>query len=144
MFCFSHDGDIMDPAELMSKHPYVNPAESFFDRLPEAIKVGLIEHRKAQLNNTDYTWTSYSDCPFVNKKQVQEYKNISGTGWYLKMYQIMVSTAGNAMQRGYPITSQEIAHICRSLDMDTGNWYEKRDLETEASRAIEFVFRNNL
>ena len=56
----------------------------------------------------------------------------------------MVSTAGNAMQRGYPITPQEIAHICRSLDMDTGNWYEKRDLETEASRAIEFVFRNNL
>ena len=53
-FCFSHDGDIMDPAELMAKHPYVNPAESFFDKLPEAIKVGLIEHRKSQLNNTNY------------------------------------------------------------------------------------------
>ena len=60
------------------------------------------------------------------------------------MYQIMVSTAGNATQRGYPITSTEIAHICRSLDMDTGNWYEKRDLETEANRAIEFVFKNNI
>ena len=143
-FCFSHDGDIMDPAELMAKHPYVNPAESFFDKLPEAIKVGLIEHRKSQLNNTNYEWTSYSDCPFVNRKQIEEYKNITGTGWYLKMYQIMVSTAGNAMQRGYPITPQEIAHICRSLDMDTGNWYEKRDLETEANRAIEFVFRNNI
>ena len=143
-FCFSHDGDIMDPAELMSKHPYVNPAETFFDKLPESIKNGLIEHRKSQLNNTDFKWTSYADCPFVNKKQVEEYKGISGTGWYLKMYQIMVSTAGNAMQRGYPITSTEIAHICRSLDMDTGNWYEKRDLETEANRAIEFVFKNNI
>ena len=60
------------------------------------------------------------------------------------MYQLMVSTAGNAMSKGYPITSQEIAHICRSLDMDTGNWYEKRDLQKEADRAIEFVFKNNL
>jgi hypothetical protein len=143
-FCFSHDGDIMDPTVLMSKHPYLNPAESFFDKLPNKIKEGLIEHRKSQLKNTNYTWTSYFDCPFVNKKQVEEYKGISGTGWYLKMYQIMVSTAGNAMQRGYPITPEEIAHICRSLDMDTGNWYAKRDLVTEANRAIDFVFKNNL
>ena len=143
-FIFSHPGKLMDPGSIMAKHRYVVPNESFFDKLPDAIKQGLIEHRKGKLNNTDFTWTGYSDCPFVSKHHVDEYKLINKTGWYSKMYQIMVSTAGNAMQRGYPITAQEIAWICQDLDNDTGNWYAKRDFVKEAERAIEFVFRNNL
>ena len=134
----------MDPVELMSKHPYINRQEGFFNRLPDAIQKGLIEHRKSQLNNTNYTWTSYDDCPFVNRKQIVEYKTINSTGWYAKLYQIMVSTAGNAMSKGYPITAKEIEYLCRQLDADTGNWYLKRDIEKEAERAIEFVFRNNI
>ena len=143
-FIFSHDGNIMDPNEIMEKHPYVKRDGDFFSRLPEAIQRGLIEHKRGQLNNTNYEWTGYQDCPFVNKQQIQEYKSITGTGWYGKMYQIMVSTAGNAMSKGYPITAKEIEYICRDLDNDTGNWYGKRDFEREAERAIEFVFRNNI
>ena len=143
-FIFSHDGETIDPKALMELHRYVVPNESFFDKLPTAIKEGLIAHRKGQLNNTDFSWTGYRDCPFVNKRQIEEYKGITGTGWYAKMYQIMVSTAGNAMSKGYPITAKEVAYICRDLDNETGNWYGKRDMEREAERAIEFVFRNNL
>jgi len=143
-FIFTHDGKIMDPKVLMEKHRYVVKSESFFDRLPEAIKKGLLEHKKNQLNNTNYSWTGYEDCPFVNKKQVEEYKAITGSGWYLQMYKIMVSTAGNAMQRGYPITAREIAWICQDLDNQTGSWYGKRDMVKEAERAIEFCFRNTL
>lgn len=143
-FIFSHDGDIMDPNLIMEKHPYVKREGDFFSKLPEAIQKGLMEHRMGQLNNKNYEWTGYEDCPFVNQFQVQEYKTISGTGWYAKMYQIMVSIAGNAMNKGYPITAKEIEYICRDLDADTGNWYLKRDFEKEAERAIEFVFRNNL
>ena len=62
-FIFSQDGKVMDPNYLMDKHPYVVPNENFFDRLPEAIKKGLIEHRKGKLNNTNITWSNY-------KKQV--------------------------------------------------------------------------
>jgi len=134
----------MDPIELMAKHPYVNRQEGFFNRLPDAIQKGLIEHRKNQLNNTNFKWTGYDDCPFVNRKQIDEYKSITDTGWYAKLYQIMVSTAGNAMSKGYPITAKEIEYLCRQLDADTGNWYAKRDIEKEAERAIEFVFRNNI
>ena len=141
---FSQDGQVMDPNYLMDKHPYVVPNENFFDRLPEAIKKGLIEHRKGKLNNTNITWTNYSDCPFVNQKQIDEYKTISGTGWYAKMYQIMCTIAGNAMNRGYPITAKEVEYLCRELDADTGNWYLKRDMYKEAERAIEFIFRNNI
>ena len=143
-FIFSQDGKVMDPDYLMDKHPYVVPNENFFDRLPEAIKKGLIEHRKGKLNNTNITWTNYTDCPFVNQKQIDEYKTISGTGWYAKMYQIMCTIAGNAMNRGYPITAKEVEYLCRELDADTGNWYLKRDMYKEAERAIEFIFRNNI
>tara|TARA_B100000131_G_C18096531_1_gene604258 strand:- start:265 stop:1128 length:864 start_codon:yes stop_codon:yes gene_type:complete len=143
-FIFSHEGEIMDPARIMELHPYINKHEGFFTRLPEAIQRGLIEHRKGRLTNTNYTWTGYDDCPFVNKTQIEEYKSITDTGWYAKLYQIMVSTAGNAMSKGYPITAKEIEYLCRQLDQDTGNWYLKRDIEKEAERAIEFVFKNNI
>jgi len=143
-FIFTHDGELMDPKVLMEKHRYVVKSDSFFDRLPEAIKKGLLEHKKNQLNNTNYSWTGFADCPFVNKKQVEDYKAITGGGWYLQMYKIMISTAGNAMQRGYPITAREIAWICQDLDNQTGSWYGKRDMVKEAERAIEFCFRNTL
>ena len=143
-FIFTHDGLVMDPNKLMEQHRYVVSNESFFDKLPEAIRNGLVEHRKNQLNNTNFSWTGYKDCPFVNKKQVEDYKGITGSGWYLQMYKIMVSTAGNAMQRGYPISAREVAWICSDLDNETGGWYGKRDMIKEAERAIDFVFRNNI
>ena len=141
-FIFSHDGDIMNVDNLLEANPYYQQADNFFDRLPEGIQKGLIEHRKNQLKNSNYSWTNYLDCPFVNQTQVNEYKSIQGTGWYSQMYKIMVSPAGKALNKGYPITAKEVAHICRTLDNDTGNWYLKRDMEKEADRAIEFVFRN--
>lgn len=143
-FIFTHDGITMNPSELMTKHAYVSQNESFFDRLPESIRNGLMEHRKNTLTNTSFTWTGYEDCPFVNKKQVTEYKAIRGSGWYLKMYQIMVSTAGNAISKNYPITAKEVEYICRDLDNCTGGWYGKRDIAKESARAIDFVFKNNL
>lgn len=143
-FIFSHDGKVMDPEELMEKHRYISTSDSFFDRLPPAIRDGLIQHRKSQLNNKDFSWSGYRDCPFVNKRQIEEYKQISGTGWYYKMYQIMVTIAGNATKRGYPITAQEISYICRDLDNDTGGWYGSRDLVKEADRAIEYIFKSNI
>jgi hypothetical protein len=143
-FIFTHEGEVMNPDVIMEKHKYVVPAESFFDRLPPAIREGLVAHRKNQLTNRDYSWTGYNDCPFVNKKQVEEYKQISGGGWYYKMYQIMVAIAGSAVSKGYPITAKEIEYIVRDLDSATGGWYKDRPVRKEAERAIEFVFKNNM
>lgn len=143
-FIFSHDGEVMDPMSLMAKHPYVKPNQTMFDRFPPAIQEALLERKRNQLNNKNFTWTSYRDCPFVNQRQIEDYKGITGTGWYAKMYEIMLTTAGNAMSKGYPITAKEIEYLCRDLDNDTGNWYSKRDIEKEAARAIDFVFKNNI
>ena len=145
-FIFTHPGNDIAVNELLLKYPFTTKksGNTLFDRLPEDMQKEIIQHRKDQMENRNIRWTSYRDCPFVNKKQVDEYKGISGTGWYAKMYQIMLTTAGNAHSKGYPITPKEIEYICRDLDTDTGGWYNKRDLEKEAARAIEFVFKNNI
>ena len=142
-FIFSNSGVSIDPDELIFKHPAPKKANlnSFFDRLPEAIQNEIVEYRKNKLD-ANYNWTSYRDCPFFPKKLEMEYRAISNTGWYHKMYQIMVAIAGNAVKNQYPITVSEISKMCRELDGDTGNWYENRPLDKEADRALEYVYKN--
>jgi hypothetical protein len=129
--------------ELIATHPYVEKTgNSFLDRLPPEMQKAVIAHRKNSLNNTDYTWTSYHDCPFWPRSLAAEYIQITGTGWYTKMYQIMVAIAGRAVEKGYPITSNQIAEMCKEFDRETGNWYENRPLTVEADRALEYIYRN--
>ena len=143
-FFFVNESEkFLNPDELMAKHHYEEKVgKSFLDRLPEAIRKEVTEYRKSQLNNTDISWTGYSDCPFFPKQLANEYRTITGTGWYHKMYQIMIAIAGNAIKREYPITSTQIAELCRQFDRETGNWYENRPLEREADRALEWVYKN--
>ena len=142
-FYFSNVGSCVDVDYLIAKHPYKErEGSNFLDRLPSELQKAVVEHRKGQMDKTHYVWSSYRDCPFFPKQLALEYKTISKTGWYHKMYQIMVATAGNAIKRGYPISSKQIADLCRELDVDTGNWYDNRPLEVEADRAIEYAYRN--
>jgi len=136
-----NEGLMMDPDKIMAKHKFVS--NDPMSKWPEAIRKGIIEHTKKSLNNTSYTWTGYKDCPFVNQRKVDEYKAQSD-GWYYSMYQLMVSIAGNAISKGYPITSKEVEYLIRDLDSETGNWYVKRPITKEAERAIEFVFSKNI
>ncbi len=144
-FIFSNtNGSYLDPDALIDKFPLAEKKKgaSFFDRLPEEIQNQIVEHRKNSANNTEINWTSYHDCPFVNRKLVAEYKTINETGWYHGLYRIMVSIAGNAVSSNYPITAHQIAELCKEIDNETGQWYDSRPLEKEADRAIEFVYKN--
>jgi len=142
-FYFKHDGDPINTDELMARHKYeVKSGNSFIDRLPPEMQKAVIEHRKNQLDNTNFSWSSYHDCPFFPKHLGVEYRAITGTGWYHKMYQIMVAIAGHAISKGYPITATQIAEMCKQFDAETGNWYENRPLQKEADRALEYVYRN--
>jgi hypothetical protein len=143
-FIFSHrDGSSIDPAEIIFKHPMPEKASlnNFFDRLPEALQEQIIQYRKDRLD-ANFEWSSYHDCPFWPKQLANEYKTITKTGWYAKMYSIMVATAGNAIRKKYPITADEISQLCRQFDTDTGNWYKNRPLDKEADRALEYVYKN--
>ena len=143
-FIFHNVGNSIDIDSLLAKHSYVDkkPGSSFLERLPDALRDQVSNYRKEQLTNTDIHWNGYRDCPFFPKQLAMEYQTISNTGWYYKMYQIMVATAGNATSKKYPITAQEIAALCRELDSETGNWYENRPIEKEADRALEYVYKN--
>ena len=142
-FLFVNRGSSIDPDALMAKWSYQEKSgNSFLDRLPDAWKEQIIEHRKSQLENVHVYWTDYKDCPFWPKKLAVEYQLVTGSGWYRKMYQIMVALAGNAIKKGYPITAKQIAELCKQFDRDTGNWYENRPMELEADRALEYVYRN--
>ena len=137
-------GQSIDPYALMQEFPYAEKksGNTFFDRLPEEVQRQIIEHRKSKLDNTDFSWNSYHDCPFFPKHLEAEYRSLTSTGWYHTMYRIMVAIAANAVKKEYPITSAEISQLCKQLDQETGNWYENRPLEKEADRALEFVYKN--
>ena len=144
-FIFSHrDGDYINPDQLMEKHAYAQKStlNNFFDRLPEEIQKEVIKHRKEKLDQIDVHWTSYRDCPFFPRNLEAEYRSITNTGWYHKMFQIMVAVAGNAIKRKYPISAGEISKMCRELDSETGNWYAHRPMDKEADRALEYVYKN--
>jgi len=142
-FIFTNKGVKIDPDMLMNKHSYVETqGKTFMDRLPPELQKAVMEHRKNSLDNTDINWTSYRDCPFFPKRLEQEYRAITGTGWYHKMYQIMIAIAGNAVSKGYPISASQISQLCSELDRETGNWYENRPLDKEADRALEYIYRN--
>ena len=136
-------GEDMNPFDIISRHDYVERSGSLIDNLPKAIREQLLAHRKNEMTNTNVTWNNYRDCPFVNKKLVKEYNEITDTGWYAKMYAIMVSIAGNAIRKKYPITAQEITTLCKEIDFENGNWYKSRPFDKEADRAIEYIYSNN-
>lgn len=142
-FIFSNEGSELDPDALIKKHPMPEkPSSSLYDHLPPEMRDMVIKYKKEQLNNTDITWSNYKDCPFVNKKMLDDYLSIAfidGSGRYSAFYQLMVSVAARAIKMGYPITENEIIEIVREIDMDTTNRYKKRRLDVEAKRALEFA-----
>jgi len=142
-FIFENDGEVLDPDYIMSQWSYrPNTGNSFLDRLPPEMAKAVVEYRKEQMQNTEVNWTSYRDCPWFPKRLAAEYQTITDTGWYHKMYQIMVAIAANAIKNNYPITPRIVADLCREFDKDTGNWYDSRPLEVEADRAVEYAYRN--
>jgi len=143
-FFFVNRGEFLSVDSLCSKWHYDNRSDraNFIDRLPDEWQRQLVEHRKSQLENTTFHWSGYRDCPFWPKNLASEYQTLNNTGWYHKMYQIMVAVASKAVKNQYPITADEITVLCREFDTDTGNWYENRPMNKEADRALEFVYRN--
>ena len=143
-FAFWNDGMELSPKVLMDKYDYVDNSGTFLSKLPVEMQRQILQHRKDSLTNDDYTWTSYHDCKFVHKRLVDEYRSITETGWYHKMYQIMISIAGSAIKYKYPITATDISILCRQIDLETGGWYKNRPIEKEAQRALEYVLSSEL
>lgn len=141
-FFVKFDGKPINPDVLMAETPFINPTSTtFIDRLPKEFQELVIAHRKDASNNTNVTWTTYQDCPFWPKASARDYQSMNSTGWYHKMYSIMVGIATKAIHARYPITADQIEQLCRQFDAENGNWYAKRPMKTEADRAIEYCYK---
>ena len=149
-FIFTNVGSFINPNALMDKHPLIvtqSSVATFMDRLPQEVQKKVLQHREELLKgkaNYNFEWTSYRDCPFVNRKLINDYVAIAssdGSGRYSMIYKIMSSIACNAVKNRYPITSAQIAELIRQLDMDTSRRYQKRPLQTEAERALEYAYK---
>lgn len=153
-FIFSNDSpNYLDVDALLKEYPYteLNKPGSFMNRLSPELQKEILANRIRKISNTNGTssieWTSYKDCPFVNKNLIDEYRSIAhidGSGRYSMIYKIMASIAVIALRKGYPITEYELATLIQELDAETSNRYKKRPLTLEASRAIQFAYRNVL
>lgn len=144
-FIFSGDGNPIDVDNLLARYPYVEKAKTgntFLERLPPELAEQVISHRKSMMQNTNIHWSGYHDCPFWPKKLAAEYVSITETGWYHKMYQMMVAIAARALEKEYPITATQIAELCKQFDAEHGNWYGNRPLNLEADRALEYAYKN--
>lgn len=146
-FFYVNSGREINVKAMLEKHPYVDKtAKSFLDRLPEALRKSVIEHRKSSLDDTGIRWSSYLDCPFVSKKILKDWNSIAGvdgTGRYGMMYKIMVSIAGSAIARGYPLTATQLEELIRQIDADTSRKYENRPIDVEAQNALEYAYKNS-
>lgn len=144
-FIFTNVGKILNPFELMAYYPYVDKqSKSLIDRLPESIQKAILEMEKDKMTNQSISWSSYRDCPFVNRKLITQYRSIAntdGSGRYLMIYKIMTSIACNALRQKYPINASEIAELIRQLDAESSRIYQDRPLRVEAERAIEYAYR---
>lgn len=138
-FFFVNEGKDMNPDVLMNEFKEFRSKKSLKDTLPEAMKKRFAEFAKAKLRNRDYSWTGWKDCPFFKDELFYEYATINETGWYAKMYSMMVSVATKAIYHGYPITPEEIATLMHEVDNANGGWYKNRPIELEAARAIDFA-----
>lgn len=148
-FFYVNSGSAINIDYLLAKWPYdtTRDSKNFIDRLPDGWKEQVINYRQNKLTNTSYMWTDYNDCPFVNKKMLMQFKDIAytdGTGRYRMLYAMMISIAGNAIEKQYPITAHELVQLIKQIDRDTANRYQNRPLDIEANNALEYVYKHGV
>lgn len=151
-FFWHNEGASINPDKLIFAHGAnelfitASASTSFIDMLPEKMKQSVIDYRKQQLesNGKYYSWTSYRDCPFVNKERVNEYRGIvmrGDEGRYRGLYQLMVSIAASAIKKHYPIQPNEVCDLVLEIDGAIDGLYQRRKIQPESERAIAFVYR---
>jgi hypothetical protein len=119
-------------------------SKTFLKTLPDTIISEIAKLKKGRLNK-QYSWTSWQDCPFVNKEKVSEYHSIvimNTDGRYFGLYRLMVSVASIAIKKGYPITASEVETIVRDIDNSIDGFYRKRNISKEAAHAVSFAYES--
>jgi hypothetical protein len=144
-FSSSKNRPVLDPNRLIKKFDSeFLISKTFLKTLPDAIISEITKLKKSRLNK-QYRWTTWQDCPFVNKDKVNEYHSIvimNAEGRYFGLYRLMVSVASIAIKKGYPITPSEVESIVREIDNSIDGFYRKRNISKEAAHAVSFAYES--
>ena len=135
-------GEMVCPRDLTERYPVPRlQKRRMYDRVTLDLQKAIREERHQLLleRGVNLNWTTYHECPFVNKKMIEAYKGNSSKGYYHRFYSIMVSIASRATKMGYDIDAGEIEELMREIDHETGSWYSTRSLRREAENAIQFA-----
>ena len=95
----------------------------------------VVEHRKSKLDNTNYTLTGFSDCPFWSKKLETEYRAITETVGTTRCIRLWLQYVVMQIER--------ISYHCRTsrtykeFDGVTGGWYKNRDMVKESDIPLD-------
>lgn len=151
-FIFWNDGKgSLNPSSVIDDIGYtpamiIRQNKKIIDYLPKNMKREVEQYRKRQLENDGkiYVWTSYRDCPFVDRKYVEEYNAIARSGdpgRFRGFYILMASIACNAINRNYPITEIEISELIHEIDDEIDGYYSNRKVNDEIQNAISYAYR---
>ena len=154
-FLFFHDADsdkqldwkiIIEESGITSDLLFLNN-QKIMDRIPDKMKIEVQKYRRRQLEQDGkyYAWTSFEDCPFVDKKLVEEYRKIALTdlpGRYRMYYSLIVSVIGNAIKKNHPITEYEVEELVREIDLSIDGYYKNRKIKPEIENAMSYIYTN--
>ncbi len=136
-FIASNDGMIIDVDDILSKFEYIDNDVS--------VKFPLLLKNVHKKLTNNYTWSSHTNCPFVQKDIVDKFHSLynqDGVGKYVLTYSMMCSIAQRAVFLKYPINVKEIVALMKEIDYN--NIYKGRNWEVEAQNAINFALQNSI
>lgn len=136
----------LNPFELIRNYPRPTPMSTL--HMPGGFLEEFSSWKRNTLTNPGgISFSSYQDCPFVNQKTLSDYQQIISSGEvgrYKKLYDLMVSIAGTAHRKQYPLTVSELEMLVRGIDLDIGGgYYKNRNIAKEAHRALEYIFTHS-
>jgi len=132
------DLDNLSPDEMMVNFP--PPRETTLETLRHKI-----QQKPFIPAGRSYHWSNIHNCPFIKQAWISEYLNRSGPGHYAALYTFMLRTASSAKNKGYAISSTELARLAAELDIaKDGRWQAQgRNWIPEAENAIQYVMGRN-
>ncbi len=137
------EGGGLDVDQVLVDHPVEIEVAKVYEALPApklVQAVGKVAEIRAKLLGAD-TWADVTDpfrSPFVTERMRSKYQTAIKGG---RFYSFMVSVAGSALGKGYPITAEELETLALAMDRSIGGGRRTNSLH-EARRALSYAVQH--
>ena len=122
--------------QLIAKYPM--PPESDKYRIKNPLR-DLKQKLFKNNHGTPSMDITSSDCPFVDKWMMDDYRLTPAGAHHKAIYVFMLKICGKAEKIGYPLSVEELADMGKQMDDLDGGWYDQKKLLDSAKDAIEYA-----